>query len=314
MTTGGVGDDADPEAADGAWCAFAVPRVAVTVRPAPFPNALRRSVNSHRYLSDLEGETQKIAGAIKEKEAELSAAIAANEMIAQMGTRNNAAARVVRRISLFQEILAPNEELTRLENEQRRLKLKVENLEKRIGADNSNERLNSILNIISAQVTQYIQKFEAEFHDLPARFDLAKITIVIDRPERPVPMSRTGGGENHLAYHISVLLALHLFAVKNNRLIPRFLLIDQPTQVYFPSEQVYKDADGSIQKTETDADLKAVRRLFELLLKFTKEDAPGFQLIVSEHANLREQWFQYALVERPWSKPPALVPEDWNHG
>ena len=57
-------------------------------------------------------------------------------------------------------------------------------------------------------------------------------------------MPRTGGGENHLAYHLSALLALHLFAAQNNCSIPRFLLIDQPTQVYFPSEQVYKDADG----------------------------------------------------------------------
>lgn len=263
------------------------------------------------YLSDLDGKAQEIVAAIKEKEAELSAAIAANDVIAQMGTRNTAAARVVGRISLFLENLAPNEELARLEGEHRRLKLKVEDLEKRIGADDSNERLSSILNIISTQVSQYIQKFEAEFRDFPARFDLSNLTIVFDRPERPVPMSRTGGGANHLAYHLSALLALHLFAFKNNRPIPRFLLIDQPTQVYFPSEETYKEADGSIQRTEADADLKAVRRLFELLFKFAQEDAPGFQLLVTEHANLREQWFQDALVEQPWSKPPALVPEDW---
>ena len=66
-----------------------------------------------------------------------------------------------------------------------------------------------------------------------------------------------------------------------------------------------------MQKTEADADLDAVRRLFELLLKFTQVDVPGFQLIVTEHANLREQWFQDALVEEAWTKPPALVPEDW---
>jgi hypothetical protein len=263
------------------------------------------------YLSDLDRKAQGIVGTIKEKEAELASAIAANEVIAQMGTRNNAAAHVVGRISLFLEDLAPNEEIARLEGEHRRIKLRVEDLEKRIGADDSNARLNSILNIISAQVTQYIQRFEAEFRDFPARFDLANTTIIFDRPERPVPMSRTGGGENHLAYHLSALLALHLFAVKNNRPIPRFLLIDQPTQVYFPSEQVYREADGSIQKTEADADLNAVRRLFELLLKFTEEDAPGFQLIVTEHANLREQWFQDALAEQPWTKPPALVPDDW---
>jgi len=267
------------------------------------------------YLSDLDGQVQQIADAIKAKEAELAAAIAANEMLAKMGSRNNAAARVVGRISLFLENLTPNEELARLEDEHRRLKLRVEELERRIGADDSNERLNSILNIISTQLTHYIQKFEAEFRDVPARFDLANITIVFDRPQRQVPMSRTGGGENHLAYHLSALLALHLFAAKNNRPIPQFLLIDQPTQVYFPSEQIYKDAGGSVEKTEeADADLKAVRRVFELLLKFTLEDAPGFQLIVTEHANLREEWFQDALVEQPWTKPPALVPEDWPQG
>jgi len=263
------------------------------------------------YLTELVGKADGIAGTIKQKEAELSAAISANEVIAQMGTRNNAAARVVGRISLFLETLLPNEDLARLEAENRRLNNKVKQLEDQIGADDSNERLTSILNNISAHVSRYIQKFDAEFNPYPARLNLPQLTIIFDRPDRPVPMSRTGGGENHLAYHLSALLALHLFAVQNNRPIPRFLLIDQPTQVYFPSEQVYKDADGSVQMTEADADLNAVRRLFELLMKFTQEDVPGFQLIVTEHANLRDQWFQEALVEQPWTKPPALVPEGW---
>ncbi|MBA3699730.1 MAG: DUF3732 domain-containing protein [Planctomycetes bacterium] len=266
------------------------------------------------YLTELAGKADEIAGAIKQKETELSAAISANEVIAQMGTRNNAAARVVGRISLFLETLLPNEDLARLEAENRHLNHKVRQLEDQIGDDDSNERLTSILNNISAQITRYIQKFNAEFGPYPARLNLAQLTIIFDRPERPVPMGRTGGGENHLAYHLSALLALHSFATQNNCPIPRFLLIDQPTQVYFPSEQAYKNADGSVQKTEADADLTAVRRLFELLLKFTQEDVPGFQLIVTEHANLREQWFQDALVEMPWTKPPALVPEDWNEG
>lgn len=263
------------------------------------------------YLAELIGKADGVAGDIKRREAELTAAISANEVIAQMGTRNNAAARVVGRISLFLETLLPNEDLAKLEAENRRLSNKVKQLEEQIGADDSNERLISILNNISVQVTRYIQKFEAEFRDFPARFNLSHLTIVFDRPERPVPMSRTGGGENHLAYHLSALLALHLFAAQNNCPLPRFLLIDQPTQVYFPSEQIYNNADGSVQKTEADADLNAVRRLFELLLAFTREDVPGFQLIVTEHANLRDQWFQEALVEQPWTKPPALVPEEW---
>ncbi len=263
------------------------------------------------YLAELEEIVQEVFGKIKSKESELSAAITANEVLTQMGARNNAAARVIGRISFFLEGLVPNEELIAREKESRRLKLKVEELEKRIGADDSSERLKSILNNISAKVSEYIRDFKAEFSEFPARFDINNLTIIFDRPDRPVPMSRTGGGENHLAYHLSALLALHFFATKNKRPLPQFLLIDQPTQVYFPSEKVYQEADGSIQKTEADADLAAVRRLFELLMKFTKEDVPGFQLIVTEHANLRDEWFQETLVEKPWTKPPALVPEDW---
>ena len=175
----------------------------------------------------------------------------------------------------------------------------------------SRERLTSILNNIAGYVSQFIRELEAEFSAFPVRIDLTNLTIIFDRPDRSVPMGRTGGGENHLAYHVSTLLALHLFAVKSDRPLPRFLMIDQPTQVYFPSEQVYKEADGSIQKTEEDADLAAVRRLFSWLRKFTKELAPGFQIIVTEHANLRDEWFQAALIEKPWSKPPALVPDNW---
>lgn len=264
------------------------------------------------YLSELGGKVQEVIDAITDKEVELSAAIATNEVIAQLGTRNNAAARVVGRISLFLENLVPNEELASREAEHRRLKFKVEELEKKIGSDDSNERLASILSNISAKISQYIGTFQAEFSTFPARLDLNKLTLIFDRLDRPVPMSRTGGGENHLAYHLSALLALHFFAAKNNRPMPQFLLIDQPTQVYFPSEKIYHEADGSVQKTEAaDADLTAVRRLFELLLKFTQDEVPGFQLIITEHANLRDQWFQDSLVESPWTKPPALVPENW---
>jgi phage shock protein A len=263
------------------------------------------------YLADLDRQIRETTDEIRSAEEQLAAAIATNELVSAMGNRNSAAARVVGRISLFLENLVPNSELVALEAKHERLRRRVVELERRVGDDTSHERLISIMNNIAGYVSQFTQELEAEFSAFPVRIDLTNLTIIFDRPERSVPMGRTGGGENHLAYHISTLLALHLFAVKRDRPLPRFLMIDQPTQVYFPSEQVYKEADGSIQKTEEDADLAAVRRLFAWLRKFTEELAPGFQIIVTEHANLRDDWFQAALIEKPWSKPPALVPDDW---
>jgi hypothetical protein len=108
------------------------------------------------YLTELTGAADRITGDIKQKEAELSAAISANDIIAQMGTRNNAAARVVGRISLFLEALLPDDERAKLEAENRQLHNKFKQIEEQIGDDGSNERLTSVLNNISAHVTRYI--------------------------------------------------------------------------------------------------------------------------------------------------------------
>ncbi len=264
------------------------------------------------YLAKQIEESAGITSRIAEKEAELAAAIAASEILAQMGSRNNAAARVVGRISLFLEDLVPDEELTRLLNEERRLRRRVAELEERLGADDSETRFQAALNNIAEHMSSYIRELGGEFGEFPARLDLRALTVVIDRPGRPVYMYKSGGGANHLAYHLAAMLAFHRFTSRYNLPIPRFMLIDQPTQVYFPTEASYKSVGGTVDETEQgDVDLETVRRLFALLSRFTIEDATGFQLIVSEHANLRDDWFQAALVEDPWTKPPALVPDDW---
>lgn len=100
-------------------------------------------------------------------------------------------------------------------------------------------------------------------------------------------------------------------AANNDQPLPRFLLIDQPTQVYFPSETVHAAVGGSIEKTETDADIEAVCCLFEVLQRLGEEGTKEFQIIVTEHANLCDDVFQSTLVEQPWTKPPALVSNDW---
>lgn len=263
------------------------------------------------YISEQREAINQITHEIKTKELELSSAISANEQISKMGSLNNAASRVVGRISLFLEGFRSNEELLKLEEINQRLRYKVAEFEEQLGEEEIQERSRSVINNISVNISNYINALDAEFKEFPFRLDINNLTIIADRPERPVPMYRTGGGENHLAFHLGGLLALHQFSYSNKRPIPYFLLIDQPTQVYFPSLALYKQADGSIQKTEQDADLAAVKRLFQMLYDFTTRIAPGFQLIVTEHANLSDDWFQNSLVEPPWSKPPALVPEDW---
>jgi len=265
------------------------------------------------FLLGQRREVTILTDEMRGKELELSSAISTNEIIAQMGNRNNAASRVVGRISLFLENLATDDELERLLSEERRLKAHIADIEGRLGADDSESKLVATLSNIAMYMSGYVKDLNGEFSQFPARLDMHNLTVVIDRPGRPVYMNKSGGGASHLAYHLAALLSLHRFATEYGQPIPRFMVIDQPTQVYFPSESAYRAAGGSVEQTEQqqDADLHAVKRLFELLARFTTKDVPGFQLIVTEHANLRDDWFQAALVEDPWTKPPALVPDDW---
>lgn len=264
------------------------------------------------YSLNLEREIVGLSEALRGKEEALAAAIAANAAIAEMGSRNAAAARVVGRISLFLETHEEGDETPRFQRLIEELQDQIDHMEREIGDSDSEERLASVLNIVSNQIGSYITEFEAEFSEFRFRFDYRHLTVVADRPDRPVPMHKTGGGENHLAYHLGALLGLHRFACNNDKPMPSFLLLDQPTQVYFPSEQKYRDASGKIEDTESsDADLEKVRKLFSILNRYVAEDAPGFQIIVTEHANLHDEWFQDAIIEEPWTKPPALVPDDW---
>jgi Protein of unknown function (DUF3732) len=51
-------------------------------------------------------------------------------------------------------------------------------------------------------------------------------------------------------------------------------------------------------------------RMFQLIFEVVANMAPGFQVIVTEHADLAEPWYQAAVVER-WRGGLKLVPDDW---
>jgi len=52
--------------------------------------------------------------------------------------------------------------------------------------------------------------------------------------------------------------------------------------------------------------------MFQLMFRVVKELAPEFQLIVTDHADLRgDPEFQAAVVEKWFEPGKALIPDDW---
>jgi len=165
--------------------------------------------------------------------------------------------------------------------------------------DDSGARLASTLNNISMHMSGYIADLGGEFGQFPARLDLHNLTVVIDRPSRRSNAPGLGGGENHPRLSpLSIALACTGSQRTMVSQCPDFLLIDQPTQVYFPSETVYAEAAGSIEKKPKR--MRIWRRFGGCSNSFCalpRSDAPGFQIIVTEHATCEMTGFQDALVE-----------------
>lgn len=264
------------------------------------------------YLAALTDRSSQLKEAIREVEVDLTAAVQSDEKAAAQEDANARALKVQGRISFYLDSLNPSNAISTLKLKVERLQAKLDQINQSVGSDDADARMESVITHISNTMSSLVKEFRAYFWEFPFRLDMRNLTVVVQRPGKPVPMFRTGGGANWLAYHISALLALHHYAAENCIPIPRFLMLDQPTQVYFPSQTIYESVAGDTEQVKrVDADLEAAKKLFETLLKYTKELVPGFQVIVTEHANFSDDWFQDALVEEPWMNPPALVPQDW---
>lgn len=171
------------------------------------------------------------------------------------------------------------------------------------------ERLTSALISLGRQMTSIAQHLELENSEEAVRLDIAKLTVVTDTPTGPVQLSGLGSGANWLGYHLATHLALHRTFVGEKRPLPRFLMLDQPTQVFYESKSSAERDAISQSGRPADEDHESVTRMFKLLHDFVEDLSPQFQIIVSDHAHLTEDWFEEA-VEHNW-RGEALVPSEW---
>jgi hypothetical protein len=123
--------------------------------------------------------------------------------------------------------------------------------------------------------------------------------------EGPIPLAQIGSGENWIGYHVVAHLALHKLFVERQRPVPAFLILDQPSQSQFPADP---QEPGSPQPR--DDDRAAVVRLFKELYTAAAELSPKFQIIVVDHVDFKEPWFQSSVRAR-WRSGEKLVPESW---
>jgi Protein of unknown function (DUF3732) len=287
----------------------------------PSVDALRREME--RAAGQLERVSKRTSGLqalILEQQTELGETrrrLAENRMaleglgssddrLAEVRDEATRRAHVLGRVSLFLETLPRVEDSSDLRIEIERLKREIARLEADLSDEEVQDRVASALSVIGARLTEWAERLQLEFQGYPYRLDARRLQVVADTESGPIPMNRMGSGANWVGCHVIAHLALHDWFVRKGRPVPRFLVLDQPSQVYFPAE---RDADPSIADLG-DNDRAAVVRMFELVRDVVADLAPDMQVIVTEHADVAEDWYQSAVVER-WRHGTALIPSGW---
>jgi hypothetical protein len=121
-------------------------------------------------------------------------------------------------------------------------------------------------------------------------------------------LSEIGSGANWVCYHLAGILAIHGHLAKNECPVPRMLLIDQPSQAWFPEELRITDKEGEL-KPKSEEDTVRVRDIYRLLMELASEERFP-QIIVMDHAKFSDEWFR-GMIRYEWRRGDKLVPMHW---
>ncbi|HEY8856929.1 MAG TPA: DUF3732 domain-containing protein [Rugosibacter sp.] len=177
------------------------------------------------------------------------------------------------------------------------------------------ERERAAIESVSSRIHDHARYLQLEHAAENVRLNIRELSLQFTSLSgRTDFLWEVGSGQNWVGYHVSCLLALHEhFIALTSSPVPRFLVIDQPSQVYFPEAwPSLDDAPGG-----KSADIEGVHRIFSALSKFLEELPEPFQIIVSEHAGtITWQGLNNIHVVANWreGQDDFLIPKAWLDG
>jgi len=272
-----------------------------------------RSVEEHspqmqQVVQMLEERLNEAQLKLRENREAMEALQASNQRLQEVRDRAARKAHIRGRIGLYLESLPALEDSSDLQREIFTLRAQIASLEETLSEEAVEERIQSCVSVISRDMSEWANELKLEHAEHPLRLDTKHLTVIADGSEgRPIPMEHMGSGANWVGYHLISHLALHKWFVRRERPVPEFLLIDQPSQVYFPEDSDWERTGASGRGEDRDA----VARMYQLTIKVVQALSPRFQVIITDHANINESWFQECIVER-WREGLKLVPPEWD--
>lgn len=270
------------------------------------------ALGTHRQ--SLLAERERVRNLINEKQNSIRTLVEeqteTEQLIQQAVNTNTRISHITGRISYHLETSSSSLELDDLRQQVASLQNRVDTLKQELDDDGKEDERERIFNVLSRQMTAWATELGLAYSGF-YRLDLKKLTVIVDTDERSVPMKQMGGNQSILWCHLLALLSLHKYFRERIRPVPSFIILDQPAQGLFPSEEAYKAIESQeLTENESTTDMAAIKRMFSFFAEVCST-LPNFQIIVLEHAYLRDEQFKNALVEERWTADNALVPKEW---
>lgn len=200
-----------------------------------------------------------------------------------------------------------------LEKNINNLNEQIKELQKEVNEREIARKINNSLREIQKRIMKKLPDLDLENPYNQVNLDYKNLTLRIDNNGREDYLWQIGSGSNWISYHLATILSIHEFAASSSSSSPlaQFLIIDQPSQVYFPRKLSEKSVSDD-QKLE-DEDIIAVNKMFKVMSSSIKEQKENIQIIVLEHAG-EEVWQDVDNVNKvcEWREEnERLIPTDW---
>lgn len=263
-----------------------------------------------RYIAGLEEQRADLSRQLGRKREAVRLLVDSNERLRRLKERDLQQAQISGRISFWTDNVKIIDEEESLRKEVDEAKSAVEDIEGKIDRRLIDEKMREILDGLASDITRWARALNLEHAQSPVTFDPTKLTVIAHTDSGDVPLRGMGSAQNWLGYHLIVHLALHTHFAAYTRPVPGFLILDQPSQVYYPEDHNYEDDRSGGTDALSDADRSALISVYDMIFRVVSELHPHLQIIVLDHANLQEDNFRSAVREQ-WRGGRALIPGDW---
>ncbi len=196
-----------------------------------------------------------------------------------------------------------------------KLRDRVQQLEAELRQGNPEARKRKALEHVNTNAARLLPDLDTERPNDPVSLDIRELTVKVSGADRADYLSEIGSGSNWLSYHVATILALQQFFISlRHSPVPGFVVIDQPSQVYFPKKVVLRENEPIEEPKFKDEDVEAVRKVFTVLSKVVGAAKGKLQVIVLDHAP-RDVWdgIDYVAELEEWRDGLKLVPVEWLH-